>query len=129
MPPVRDLLEYYLSLIKVQDFFSLTFTQRRLLLLLLIHDFFSERISLIDVCSFSQYLIFEPNEKIPEQTDLEYIIWCCSELIPVEDQHRIYDQPRQTQADLIEQLKKYLVDNLEKVQEIVLDRSENKLVC
>lgn len=129
MPPVRDLLEYYLTLVKVQDFFSLTFMQRQLFLLLVIHDFFSERISLIDVCSLSQYINFEPKENVADETELEYIIWCCSELIPAEDQHKVYDQPRQTQQNLIEQLKKYLMDNYDKVNDIVLDRSLNKLVC
>ena len=129
MPPVQDLLEYYLALVKVHDVFLLTFNQRQLIVLLILHDYFSEHISMIDICSLAQYFIFDPSPESPDESDLEYIIWCCSELIPAEEQHRVYDQPQQPQAELIKQLKDYLYKYHARIDMIILDRSPQKLIA
>src|SRR5688500_17299877 len=129
MPPVRDLLDYYLSLIKVTDVFSLSFSQRQKFVLLMLHDFFSERISMIDICSLFQYLVIDSEEANQEEQDLEYVIWCSSKLISTEEQNKIYDQPRQPQSELLIHFKEYSYTHQDTINDIILDRSLQKLLC
>lgn len=129
MPPVRDLLEYYVSLVKINDFVLLTFAQRQKLFLLILNDFFSNKISVIDVCTLAQYLLFEPSESNDDEQELEYVLWCCTELVDTEEQNRVYDQRLQQHADLIAHMRKYLEKHCDVVSEIILERSPQKLVC
>lgn len=129
MPPVRDLLDYYVTLVQVQDFFSLNFDQRQKILLLLLHDYFSYKISMIDVCSMAQFLVFEPDQTSQAEIELEYIIWCCSELIDTEEQNKVYEERQQPQNDLLKQMEEYLTIHKAKVIDELIIGSKQKLSC
>lgn len=127
MTPVQDLLDYYIGLAKAHDFFLITFIQRQIMTVLILHDFFSNTISMIDVCTLSQYLAFEADENKTEESDLEYILWCCSELIPTEDQSKVYDLPQRQQVQLLAILERYMNDNIEIIASVIIERTGQKL--